>query len=316
MKKILLMASTFFMLLFMSSCNNTTKQSENIIRIASSYGMSYSPLEVMLKMNLIEKIAPDIKIEMVTLTGSAAINEAVIAGDIDVAGIGVTTFLIGHDKGVPYKIVRALADIELAMQTNDPTIKSLNDIRPEHRIAVNSIVSTHNILLTIVAERDFNDASKFEDQVIVMNHPDATMALMSGVGLDLHFTSQPYIFMQNKNNFPTILSERDVMGDDGFTSVVVAATNSFLENRPELFNVFMQALNEAIILINNRDPEAISIIAASENISEEEVIALLDSNKVSYDAEILNMLRYSEYMYKLGYISNVIESMDELLFKE
>ena len=315
MKKAILMC-ILIMSIFVTACSkNTSKNNDGTIRIASSYGMSYSPFEVMLQLNLIEKIAPNIHVEIITLTGSATMNEAVIAGDIDIAGVGVTTFLIGHDRGVPYKIARALADIELALQTNDPTIMSLTDIRPEHRIAVNSIISTHNILLSMAASNELGNVSAFENQVVVMNHADATMALMNNIGVDLHFTSQPYIFKQNAAGFHTILSESDVMGTEGFTSVVVAVTNNFAENNPELLEIFMQALNEAVLLIDNRNPDAIAIIAKSEGISETEVIELLDSNKVSYAPEVRNMLSYSELMQSMGYIENELKSMDEVLWK-
>jgi len=298
----------------MPACSNNTKNVKGTIRIASSYGMSYSPFEVLIKMKIIERIAPDVKVEIITMTGSASMNEAIIAGDIDIAGVGITTFLIGYDKGVPYKISSALADIELALQVNDPSIKTISDIHPEHRIAVNSLVSTHNMLLAIAAEKELGNASAFENQVVVMNHADATMALMNDAGVDLHFTSQPYILIENKAGFSTILSEKDVMGDEIFTSVVVAATNNFAEKNGELFELFRQALCEAVSLIDNRNPEAIAIITQSEGITEAEVIELLDSKKVNYESDVHNLVKYSEYMFNMGFISKELDVIDEVMW--
>src|SRR6476620_9279932 len=70
----------------------------SVIRISYGYGILYLPLMVMDRERLIEKHAaalgvPDLKIEWKTVDGGNVINDAMLAGALDIAGIGVPGFL-------------------------------------------------------------------------------------------------------------------------------------------------------------------------------------------------------------------------------
>lgn len=68
------------------------------IRIAQQFGLGYAPLLVVKHMKLIEKYAPGVEVEWTTLGSGAAINEALIAGKLDIGSMGVGPYLIGVDR--------------------------------------------------------------------------------------------------------------------------------------------------------------------------------------------------------------------------
>ena len=68
-------------------------KAEGQIRIAQQFGIVYLILNVAEEQKLIEKHAKaagvDAKVEFVRLSGGANVNDALLAGNIDIAGAGV-----------------------------------------------------------------------------------------------------------------------------------------------------------------------------------------------------------------------------------
>ena len=75
---------------------------EGRIRIAQQFGIVYLMLNVAEEQKLIEKHAKaagvDAKVEFVRLSGGAAVNDALLAGNIDIAGAGVGPLLTLWDR--------------------------------------------------------------------------------------------------------------------------------------------------------------------------------------------------------------------------
>src|SRR5262245_10681897 len=78
------------------------------IRLARQYSMGYLQFNVMEHQQLIEKHAkalgiPDLKVSWITLNGPAAVNDALISGNIDIATGGVPGLLVlwARTKGTP-----------------------------------------------------------------------------------------------------------------------------------------------------------------------------------------------------------------------
>jgi NitT/TauT family transport system substrate-binding protein len=81
------------------------------IRLARQYSMGYLQLNVMEHQQLIEKHAralgfPEVKVSWITLNGPAAVNDALISGNIDVASGGTPGLLVlwAKTKGTPQKV--------------------------------------------------------------------------------------------------------------------------------------------------------------------------------------------------------------------
>ena len=90
------------------------------IRLAKQYSMGYLQLNVMEHQQLIEKHAkalgiPDLKVSWITLNGPAAVNDALISGNIDIATGGVPGLLVlwARTKGTPQE-VRGISALQLA----------------------------------------------------------------------------------------------------------------------------------------------------------------------------------------------------------
>src|SRR5437660_9505616 len=131
------------------------------LRISKGFGMHYLPLYVMEHERLIEKHAAaaglgDIKVAWSTIDGGNVINDAMLAGALDVASIGVPGFLNLWDKarGKPGVEIVGLSGVgsgSLYLNTRNPKVKTLADFTEADRIAVPGIKTSFAAVVLQVA---------------------------------------------------------------------------------------------------------------------------------------------------------------------
>ena len=100
------------------------------VRISYGFGILYLPLMVMDREHLLEKHAkaaglPDVKVEWKTFDGGNVINDAMLSGALDIAGIGVPGFLTlwAKAKDNPQLEVRGLTGMSsssMYLMTRNP----------------------------------------------------------------------------------------------------------------------------------------------------------------------------------------------------
>lgn len=77
------------------------------IRIAEQYGLAYAPLQVLVEKGFLEEKAGDVEVQWVRLGNTAAIREAVLAGDLDIGFMGIPPFSLPGTRGWSGKSPRA-----------------------------------------------------------------------------------------------------------------------------------------------------------------------------------------------------------------
>lgn len=315
MKKI--MISIIILMIILTACFFLLNKKDNdtqTIRILVSDGVSSAQLHVMEELHLVEKYAPDTKVEFQVFYSGSAINEAFIANQGDIASLGIANFLTGLDKGISYKVAAAVSHTRFGLQTNNPNIKSLKDIGPDDKIAVSSLTGIHGTLLKMACEKELGDPDALKDNIVVMDASDAELALINkSSGISLHMAEIANILRENRAGCPTILDNVDILGVR-CTNMVTVASTDFAENHPDLYNAYVSALEEATTLINNRDEQALEIISTTQNISKEEIIEYLDSDSLIFSTTKYNILPITDFLYKIGQISIKIESLQDISF--
>jgi NitT/TauT family transport system substrate-binding protein len=140
----------------------------NELKIGKQYGLPYIQFVIMEDQKLIEKHAKaaglgDVKVEWATLGGPAQLNDGIISGAIDIAGVGLPNLITMWEKTRTNARVRAIAGLNfmpLILLTRDPKIKTLKDYGEKDRIALPSVkISMQAILLEMAVAREFGEAS-------------------------------------------------------------------------------------------------------------------------------------------------------------
>ena len=273
------------------------------VRLAQQYGMQYAAVYVAQELKLIEKRLPGVMLEWVKLGGGSAINEALIAGKLDAAFMGIPPALIAIDKGVDYRIAAGICVPPAELMVRADAADSLSMLGPEDRIAVPGVGSIQHIMLSIAAEKELGNPNAFDNSIVAMSNPDAYTALISGTDIVGHFASMPYIDLEVENAMVSILSAP-------VKASIVCITTRALHENTEAEKALLEGLNEAIDLINAGDPEALKIIATTEKITQEQAAEYIQWPGTIYASDVYGVQTLSEFMQKNGYIRNTIAAKD------
>jgi NitT/TauT family transport system substrate-binding protein len=273
------------------------------VRLAQQYGMQYAPVYVAQALGLIEARLPGVTLEWTKLGGGSAINEALIAGRLDAAFMGIPPALIAIDKGVDYRIASGICVPPAELMVRQDAAASLSDLTADDRIAVPGIGSIQHIMLSIAAERELGDANAFDNAIVAMANPDAYAALISGTDIAGHFASMPYIDLETDEGMKSILTAP-------VKASIVCVTTRALHENAAVEAAITGALAEAIERINSGDPEAIAIIAATEQITPEQAAEYAVWPGTLYAADVYGVDTLAEFMTRNGYIENPISADD------
>src|SRR5215510_7762046 len=216
------------------------------LRVAKQFGVAYMQFMVMEDQKLIEKHAKaaglgDITVEFNQFRSSDVMNDALISGSVDFVSLGIPGIITiwSKTKGTPIE-VKASTGFNvspLMLMVRDPSIKSLKDFKPEHKIALPAVkVSMQAIMLQMAAAKELG-ADKFnalDPNTVSMAHPDATAAMLGGPNeVVANFSSAPFQYRQMKNpNVRRLLISTDLF-ESGLSFNVIAATAKFRAQNPK-----------------------------------------------------------------------------------
>ena len=301
------------------------------IRLAKQFSMGYLQLNVMEHRQLIEKHAkalgiPEVKVIWQTFNGPAAINDALLSGQIDIGSGGVPGLLVvwSKSKGTPQEIrgISALSSQPVLLNTRDPSIGTIKDFKPSDRIAVPAVkVSVQAILLQMEAAKVFGEKefTKLDTQTVSMTPPDATVALLGGKSeITAVFSVPPFQQQQLEHaGIHTVLNSFDVMG--GSSSFTVAWTTAkFRDSNPMLYKALMAALKEATDIINKDKAAAgqLWIEDSKSKLTPEMVGKIVAGPQVRWTLTPEHTMKFADFMAEVGTLKNKATSWKDYFFPE
>jgi NitT/TauT family transport system substrate-binding protein len=317
MKNIFLVLTVVSALCGVTACNSKQAAAggghavQKELRIARQFSITYAPVYIMEKKNLLQKYIPDTKIEWLELGTPALIIESLAANRLDVACGGVPPAIIAWDKGVDLRILSNLCNAPMGLQVKS-SISGLRDFGVSDKIAIPGPGANQHISLSMVCENVFGDAHALDTALVTMSHPDGAIAMING-SIAGHFTSLPYLAQENNAGFKTILTGVEAFGGD-YATIICYSSKKLLDENPPAAAGVIAGLSEAMNLINRRDPEVIKIIAEVEKISEQEALAYLDWQDTNYTTTLYGVEGFADFMYREGYISRK-PALEEILWE-
>jgi NitT/TauT family transport system substrate-binding protein len=301
----------------------------SVVRISYGFGLLYLPLMVMDREHLLEKHAraaglPDVKVEWKTFDGGNVINDAMLSGALDIAGIGVPGFLTlwAKAKDNPQIEVRGLTGMSsssMYLMTRNPAVKSLGDFTDKDRIAVPGIkTSLPAVLLHMAAAKAFGDANyaKLDPITVGLPHPDALAVMLSGKGeIDAHMASPPFSYIEAES--PTlhrVFNSVDLLGN--ITLDMTFSTRRFVDANPKLAAAFVAAMQDACAAIAADKRKAAQIYNDVRKSKQpvQETLKILEDPNSRFSAVPEGTMRYAEFMSRIGTIKAKPTSWKDLFF--
>ncbi|HTO21618.1 MAG TPA: ABC transporter substrate-binding protein [Spirochaetia bacterium] len=297
------------------------------IRVAQQNGLGYLPLMIMEEQNLIEKHAqaaglPNLKVAWSKLGGPSAMNDALLARELDIATGGAPGMITlwAKTRGTKNEVrgVSAVSSTPIWLVTSNPKVKSIRDFGPQDKIAVTAVkVALQAILLQMAAAKEFGleNYAKLDPLTVALPHPDAAQALISGSGtITAHFSNVPFQYEEvKKPGVRTILTSGEIVGGP-FTSTVAWSVGRFVNENPKTYAAFLAALQEAVEMINREKKAAAEAFQRSTRSKTpvDEILQMV--NDSGFLLTPTNVMQLANFMVSVGSVKTKPESWKELFF--
>lgn len=233
------------------------------VRIARQFSMGYLQLNVLDHEKLIQKHAaelgiPDVKVTAFKFNGPAAMNDALLSDSIDLVSGSpqglLTIWSRTRGSSNEVRAVSALATLPYVLNSNEPDIKTIDDLAKCNKIAVPAVkVSAQAVSIQYAAAKAYGIANyaRYDSLTVSMSPPDSTIALLSGSSeVKCNFAVPPYMQQQLQDpKIHTVLNSFDVWGrPNTFTTAYMSSR--FRQRNPVLFKAIFAALKEATDRVN------------------------------------------------------------------
>jgi NitT/TauT family transport system substrate-binding protein len=285
------------------------------VRISKGYGILYLPLIVMEDRKLFEKKAAEAGLGNIHVTwylfdGGNVINDAMLAGTLDIAGTGAPGFLTlwSKAKGNPRAEVIGVSGMSttaLVLNTTNPDVKSLKDFSAKDRIAMPGIkTSLAAVVLQMAAAKEFGpeNYAKLDAFTVGIPHPEAYAALTSGkTEIDAHFASPPYANLELQNpRVHTVVNSVQLFGN--ITLDVVFAPKRFVDANPKTIEAFLAAFDEACDLIKSDPRGAAEIFVRSlkTKMSVEEALPMVQERDTQFSLTPNGVMTFANFLATIG----------------
>ncbi|MDQ1081824.1 ABC transporter substrate-binding protein [Pseudoroseomonas cervicalis] len=297
------------------------------VRLSHGYGILYLPLIVMRDQKLLEKHAAraelgPLEVSWQMLDGGNVINDAMLAGSLDIAGTGAPGFvtLWSRARGIPRSEiigVSGMSSCALVLNTNRPHIRALGDFTPNDKIALPGIkTSLAAVVLQMLVAKQFGQANyaRLDPMTVGLPHPEAYTALMSGrTEIAAHFASPPYSARELADpKIHKVIAASEVLGDA--TLDVTFAPKQFVAANPRIMTAFLAAMDEANALIANDKPQAAAIFnrVSPSGVSDQDVVGMLSEPDTHFSTTPKGLMEYARFMGAVGSIRNRPETWQDL----
>jgi NitT/TauT family transport system substrate-binding protein len=303
---------------------------EGKLRIAEQFGVVYLLLNVAQDQKLIEKHAKaagiDAKVEWVKLSGGSAVNDALLSGNIEIAGAGVGPLLTIWDRTKGRQNVKGVASLgnfPYYLVSNNPAVKTIADFTEKDRIAVPAVgVSVQSRVLQLASAKLWGDKefARLDKISVALPHPDAAAAIIKG-GTEItgHFGNPPFQEQELAGNPQAriVLNSYQVLGGPA-SATVLYATEKFRAENPKTYQAFVEALNEAAQFVTTNPEKAADIYIKVSNakIDRDLLIKIIKNPEVQFKTTPQNTYQLAEFMHRIGAIKNKPASVKDYFFDD
>ena len=305
-------------------------RAEGQIRIAEQFGVVYLLLNVAQDQKFIEKHAKaagiDAKVEWVKLSGGSAVNDALLSGNIEIAGAGVGPLLTIWDRTKGRQNVKGVASLgnfPYYLVSSNPAVKSIADFTDKDRIAVPAVgVSVQSRVLQLASARLWGDKdfARLDKISVALPHPDAAAAIIKG-GTEItgHFGNPPFQEQELAGNPQAhiVLDSYQVLGGPA-SATVLYATEKFRAENPKTYQAFIDALNDAaqFVAANPEQAADIYIKVSNARIDRDLLVRIIKNPQVQFKTTPQNTYPLAEFMHRVGAIKNKPASVKDYFFDD
>lgn len=303
---------------------------EGQLRIAQQFGIVYLLLNVAQENKLIEKHGKaqgiDIQVDFLQLSGGPAVNDALLSGNIDIAGAGVGPLFTLWDRTYGRQNVKGVASLgnfPYLLVSNNPAVKTIDDFSDKDRIALPAVgVSVQSRILQLASAKRWGESAynKLDKIQVALPHPDAAAAIIKGgTEISAHFGNPPFQEQELAGNpqARVVLNSYDVLGGPA-SATVLYATEKFTQESPKTYRAFIDALEEAAQFVQAQPEQAADIYlkVTKAKIDRDLLLSVIRNPQVQFTVQPQRTLELGQFLQRVGAIQRTPQSVGEYFFAD
>lgn len=194
----------------------------------------------------------DLKITTVDFQNGLDANIAMMAGQLDVLVTGTGSFAVLQAKDPSVKALSMFGSYDWWLTCNNPEIKSLKDIKPNHKIAMKGLNSGEHIFVRQLAAKELGDWKKLDGNLVVLPRPQIVQAMKANKDIDCSVLGAPLQASVVRDGTAKLIAKSDNSKVQG-SIILIYSTKKWLDTNPKLARAMINAELEAIELYQ-KDP--------------------------------------------------------------
>lgn len=243
---------------------------------------------------------------------AGSIRNALISKDIDFALLGSSSATLGIASGIDVEVIwvhEVLGDSEALVAKKGSGIKTIQDLKGK-KVATPYTTTTHYSLLKAL---ELNGISEKDVTILDMQMPEVYAAWQRG-DIDAAYAWEPTLSKLTPDG-NIILSSKDMAAKGVVTSNVEVVRREFAQKYPDLVAKYIKALNKAVNLYNDNQPEAVKTLAEALNITEADALKQTKGS-IWLTAQQQLAPEYFGTSSKKGALVNSLKDTADFLYKQ
>jgi NitT/TauT family transport system substrate-binding protein len=282
------------------------------LTIAYLPGLGSAPFVLMKQLKVIERQYPQTTVEWKVLGTPAAITTGFIAGQIDIAALGVTPVLVGWARGVGWRALAGVNQADLWLMAKDPSIKTLSDLEGR-RVATTGITSDFAVVLRKIAQVKLGDAHALDNGLVSLDQPTAMQALLSGQ-IDAHFAGPPFSFQEQRAGARVLARSSQYFG--AHEGLLAVAGQNFYDDHTAFAQWFYEQMKAMDKLIQTNPLRVAHILqdGSSGEPTWRQFKQWIGNPAETWTTRPLGLMRFANFMFKTQQLSKMPSSWHDLVF--
>jgi len=218
-----------------------------------------------------EAFGPDVDIDWTLFDSGGAVNEAVIAGSIDIGLAGSSPVSRGISNGIEYQvpwIFDVIGEAEALVVRADEGIADIADLAGK-TVATPFASTSHYSLLAALEGAGVDPA----DVNIIDAQPDAIAAAWETGDIDAAYVWNPNLARLIGDGGTVLITSADLAAEGTTTYDLAVATNDFAAEYPAAVELWVAQQDRAVRLLQDDPDAAAEILAVELQITPEEAAA-------------------------------------------
>jgi taurine transport system substrate-binding protein len=222
----------------------------------------------------LEEAFPDTEIEWTLFDSGGSVNEAIVAGSIDIGLAGSSPVSRGLSSGIEYQVPwihDVIGEAESLVVNPDSGASSVEDLAGL-TIATPFASTAHFSLLAALDAAGVDDT----DVDIIDAEPDDIYAAYTRGDIDGAYVWNPNLASIIGDGGEVLITSAELAEDGDTTYDLGVVSNEFAEEFPDAVQTWVDAQDEAVRLIQDDPDAAAEAIAGELNLEPEDVIPQLE----------------------------------------